>query len=540
MATSIPGAISPNFLTPDTSSDAATAGLVAPAVVGNMSVPDVPLPDATVTTPAQQFDKALAKGDSQSMLDVAKNTFGTPVSDAAVLAAKAIKSGDEKFAQVTQPITDAGGIGTPKGNIAVSKAMTLHKDDPLVGEALVQWLSGNGKYARDLLTGGKITSEVKPDMNGKLVQVYTNALGKVVRAHDINSEVDMPADEYQNRAVGRSTYENTIAYKTAAQSAEFNQKEFQEGLKNTQNIGVTTQVIADLSSRLQAELEPLKNLDIDPKQQANLNKWLTSNLSQGNTTNQSKTIMDQIIAGGSANIGKSLTESEKIGLGLPVKGTFTWGKDGVAGTTADQGRTYNQLRSGTTTGSSGEELNKSFANDRASFAAYLKSSGLSAENQLHYLNAMDLSKQIGATQADMVANYKRPSFLPLPNASTSDEPYALTQAKAVQNIAGADLMKAYQKYVNEYQTAHPTYTINPGELEAGFARTSEYKRIIKDAKDASNAFITAPRTFKTVPADVAEPVAPPAAPAKASKNAPAGSNVPPVKKSSGFKDLSKF
>lgn len=539
MATSIPGAISPNVSMQDNSSDSATAGLVAPAVLGNMSVPDVPLPDATVTTPAQQFDKALAKGDSQSMLDVAKNTFGTPVSDAAVLASKAIKSGDEKLAQVTQPITDAGGIGTPKGNIAVSKAMTLHKDDPLVGEALVQWLSGNGKYARDLLTGGKIVSEVKPDINGQMIQVYTNALGKVVRAHAINSETDMSADEYQNRAVGRSTYENTIGYKVAAQTADINNKKFLDSIENTNNVAATSQVVADLSSRLQSELEPLKNLDIDPKQQANLNKWLTSNLSQGNTTSQSKTMMDQVIAGGSSNIGKSLSDSEKISLGLPVKGTFTWGKDGVVGATADQGRTYNQLRSGTATGSSGEELNKSFANDRASFAAYLKSSGLSPENQLHYLNAMDLSKQIGATQADMVTNYKRPSFLPLPNASTSDEPYALTQAKAVQNIAGADLMKAYQKYVNEAKSANPTYPPNPGELEAGFSRSPEYKKIIDDAKKASNDIITAPRTFKEAPSDVTAPVAPPAAPAKNSKNAPAGSNAPPVAKSTK-KPLSSF
>jgi hypothetical protein len=538
MATSIFGAVPPGIQTQDNSTDASMAGVTAPAVVGNFSVPDVPLPDATITTPAQQFDKALAKGDSKSMLDVAKNTFGTPVSDAAVLAANAIKSGDEKFTQVTQPITDAGGIGTPKGNIAVSKAMTLHKDDPLVGEALVQWLSGNGKYARDLLTGGKITSEVKPDINGKLVQVYTNALGKVVRAHDVNSDVDMSADDYQNRAVGRSTWENTLAYKTAAQSAEFNQKTFQEGLLNSNNVAAATQVVADLSSRLQAELEPLKNLDIDPKQQANLNKWLTSNISQGNVTSQSNTNIDQIIAGGASKVGQALTDKEKTGLKIPVIDAVSWSKDGIVGTTADQSKTFNQLKSGTKTASSNEELNKSFANDRASFAAYLKSSGLKPEDQLHYLNAMDLSKQIGATQADMVTNYKRPSFLPLPNASTSDEPYALTQAKAVQNIAGADLMAAYQKYVNEARTANPTYAPNPGELEAGFARSPEYQRIIKNAKDASNAIITAPRTFKPAPSDVIEPAAPPASAAKKSTTSPPGS-APPVAKSTK-KPLSSF
>ena len=467
-----------------------------PPVVPDLSPKDLPDPVATITSPSKQYDDALSTGSPQAMVEIAKANFGTPVGTAALSAAETLHAGNQKFEAMKEPIEKAGGPNTPEGHLAISKSMKLAKDEPMMGEALVQWLSGNGKYARDILTGGKITSEVKPDINGKLVQVYTNALGKVVRAHDINSDVDMSADDYQKRSVGRQTYENTIDYLSNKQNAEANIKAFKEGELKNNNVTAGTQVIADLSGRLMDSLEKIKNLEIDPQEELKISRFVNSSLSNANSSNTSKTILDQATANAATKQGQSLTDKEKIGLKLPVGESFTWGKEGVVGSTQDKSKSWTQLRSGTGTESSNAELNTSYNQDRASLVNYLKKSGLKPEEQLHFTNAMDLAKQIGTAQAEMIGTHGKPAFLPLPNASTSEDPYALMQAKAIQNIAGAGLMQAYQQYVKEYKTSNPTYAINPGELEAGFSRSPEYQKIIKDAKEVSNSVISAPRKFK--------------------------------------------
>lgn len=451
--------------------------------------------------PSVQFDQAANSKDPNAMLDVAKNNPYHPVAIAATNAADLLRKGDKAFNDFIKPIEDAGGLDTLQGKQEVASAWDKKNvNGASAKDILFHWITGNGAYARDLATGGKVISSIKPDAQGNLVRIDTNALGRQSYVDQVTGEPLTP-EQANQRGVGRyTTYENSLKYKSDIENQKVNQADFLQGEKQKNGILGHTGLVNTLSESLFKDLDTLKQFDLDPKTRALVSKSLSQNLSSGRTTSDSLTKFDQEAATSNQSDGENVTEQQRISWGLPA-GIYSWQNGKIVSQDKKISTTLSALRNNQTTGSTGTSNEAQSATDRASIINSLRQSKFSNTPEGKVLQdtlikALDTSKQIRDEQTAMVANYGKPAFLPLPNAGIEGDPFTLLQGKAVQNMTAAKIASAYNDYFNQWKTAHPDVYPKQQEIQAGFANSEQYKSLMKAGMDATHDIISTPIPMK--------------------------------------------
>ena len=450
--------------------------------------------------PAQQFDIAIASQNPKGMHDVAKNNPYHPVAVAATNAADLLVKGDKAFNEFIKPIEDAGGLNTPQGKQEIVSAWDKKNvNGASAKDILLHWITGNGEYARDLATGGKVISTVKPDAQGNLVRIDTNALGRQTYL-DQQTNVPLTIDQVKERGVNLlASYENSLKYKSDVENQKTNQADFLAGEKQKNGILGHTSLVKSLSESLFKDLDAIKQFDLDPKTRALVSKTISQNMSNGRTTSDNVTRFDQAVASSSKTDGSSLTEQERLALGAPIGAQ--WQNGNVKDTKTGVVLSLSSLRNNQTSGSTGTSNEAQSATDRTSIINSLRQSKFANTPEGKILQdtlirALDTSKQIRDEQTTMVSNYGKPAFLPLPNAGMEGDPFTLLQGKAIQNMTAANIASAYNDYFNQWKTAHPDVYPKQQEIQAGFVNSDQYKRLLQAGMDATHGIINTPTSMK--------------------------------------------
>ena len=86
---------------------------VAPVVPG-VEVAAVPQKPDPIQA---QYELAVQARDPVAMMDIARKTLGSPISQAAVEAASTMERNGQQYDSIVKPIQDAGGINTPEGRL---------------------------------------------------------------------------------------------------------------------------------------------------------------------------------------------------------------------------------------------------------------------------------------------------------------------------------------------------------------------------------------------------------------------------------------
>lgn len=455
--------------------------------------------------PSTQFDQALSTSNPTAMRDVAKNNPYHPVAVAATNAADVLMKGDKAFNDFIKPIQDAGGPNTLKGKQEIVSAWDKQNvNGASAKDILLHWITGNGAYARDLATGGKVISSVKTDAEGNLVRIDTNALGRQTY-FDQQSNQPLTPDQVKQRGIGRyTTYENSLQYLKDKKNQETNQKDFLESEKQKNGILGHTALVGTLSEALFSDLEKIKQFDLDPKTRALVSKTLSQNLSSGRTASDSIAKFDQDIASSSQSNGSSVTEQQRIAAGIPA-GVYTWQDGNIKGQDNKTSYSLSKLRNNQITGSTGTSNEQQSATDRASIINSIRQSkfantpeGKMLQDTL--IRALDTSKQIRDEQTTMVSTYGKPSFLPLPNAGIEGDPFTMLQGKAVQNMTAAKISSAYNDFFNQWKNANPDIYPSQQQIQADFvAKNPEYKRLMDAGMKATHDIINTPIPMNKVP-----------------------------------------
>lgn len=448
------------------------------------------------TTPAEQFDQASATKDPVALLDVAKNNFNTPVGQAAFgLADHLYKTGKE-FDNLVAPIAKAGGPNTPDGRLAAIKVFESSKTDPTIGEVLMHYVTGNGAYARDLVTGGKVSAEIRPDKNGQLVKVWSNAFGPM-RARVMGSNTDLSEQEFQDRGVGRQKYEDTLNYLSQKQISEDNNKEWQAKIKRDSQAEQAYSTIVPLAERTDQDLEWLKNLDIDPKRRAELIKTINYSISNASRAGVSDTAFSQMQSDAQNKIDKAVDDKTRMELNLV--GAWKYSKEGVVNEKTGETRSWSQLKNLQSTANRSNENESRLTSDRDSMVKYLRTAQLSKdpkENKIlqdRVLRMYDSTKELSRSLLEIHGKGKGPKFLYTPNVSEADDPYAITRGKLTQLVTNGKLLQAQTDYASKvYNAARESGEImpNPYEIEKGFTRSESAKSLIKQGMDRTEQIIS--------------------------------------------------
>lgn len=481
-------------------------------------------------TPSQQFDMALETGDPKQMINVAQQNPNTPVAVAAVKVADLFHTGNQTVSAMMQPINDAGGIGTPKGNIAAANEAKKYfgQEKPQIWNAFIYALTGNDKMAQAAITGGDIVYKTVPDKSGKLVQVGINQLGKIIDAEDVDTGRKISRQDFENRSIGRQTYENTLDYLTQKDQAINNNTEWQAKIKRDSIAEQTYRgVIAPLAKRTFDDLEFVKGLDISPEEKSKVFKFVNNSYSAASRSGEESSFLNQKQANAEANAGKDLSEAERIKAGLPA-GLYQWSKDGVINKNSKESFSFGRLLQNTNSNSKSNEIENSHTQDRASLDKYLRTANLTKEQQDRVLRIFDAGKEIGQSILKLQADGNMPKFLYTPNTSDAEDPFSIIQGKTIQLLTNAQLLRLNAEYSNAARTAAAQkggVPPNPFDIESGFSRSKDFRDVINEGMAMTNQIIS--RDVQTRgqkqlgPARTSGPVAPPATNA-ATVNAGAG------------------
>ena len=454
-------------------------------------------PVAADPTPSQQFDEAVDNRNPQKALEVAARNVGTPVAVAAVKAADLMLKGEAAFKSMVEPVEKAGGLGTPDGNIAAAKQAQKYFSQPEsnMRDAFVYWLTGNGKMAQAMITGGDISKSIVTDNDGKLIKVTQNQLGDIVDAEDMMGR-KLTREEYDKRYVGRQKWENTLAFK----NQEEQQKENIKSLKESQAVNNAYASIApELESKygqIYDDIAYIRGMGkgLGAKEYANVLKFASSSLGTADSSSRGQSTLDQANQNRSANVGKTLTSQQTLdlGLGSDNKAGWKWTNKGIESVDGKQSISFDELKQKQSTENKSNELTQNFQQVRADLIASKKFQQLDQGDQNRLLNVLESSYQVSQKQMELRNKYGTPTFMVLPSAVNIEDQYGLGQAKAIQGIFNAKALQLYSAYEKKALAESGGIAPNPKELERGFTNTPEYKNLLKEAKLSTDKVMEEP------------------------------------------------
>jgi hypothetical protein len=490
-------------------------------------------------TPSQEFDLAVDSRSPQKAMQVAAANVGTPVAVAAVKAADLMLKGEQAFKDMIGPIEKAGGLGTPKGNIAAAeKGKELFKqDDANFRDAFVHYLTGNSEMARSMLTGGTTKAEIVTDIDGKMIKVTKNQLGTIVDAEDQLGN-KLTREEYDKRYVGRQKWEDTLTFKSQEQQQTANVKSLKESQLVNNAYASAAPEFETKYAQIYDDLGYLRSMrkGLGAQEYADVLKFASKSLGTADSVSKGTVAFDQFTKNREANIGKELTEKDVASLGLDAKATWKYSKEGVVNEKSGQSISTSELKNKQSSENKNNELTQNFQQARKDLIASKKFQQLEAGDQTRLLRVLENSYQVGQKQNQLSASYATPTFMIMPSSVEIEDQYGLGQAKAIQGIFNAKALQLYSAYEKKMLAASGGIAPDPKELERGFTNTKEYKTLIREAKLASDKVMDEPvisgsvdvkaggREFK----ESREPKAPPAS---KPSTGPSGAKAPPAEES---------
>ena len=468
-----------------------------------------------------QFDQARTNRDPVQAYDLSIKAAGTPIGEAAAHTANLYAKGAEDFKKINDPIEKAGGLGTPKGNLAAVSVFNSTRDNPKYGTALIAILLGQKEAAYRALTGGKEFNKVILDQAGNPFKLHTNEAGDLIDVQDFSTGKMITPQQFSKLGLSKyPSYENTLAYKGKAVQAEQNSKAWGQSQDTNNNW-------AAFGQALQLPIERIKTLGdqpwfkgLKPEQQSQILQFSSNAISSASTAGKNQSDLGQVQQTANANEGKAVDKS----LAANLQGAGWIWKGGMA-VNEKMGKSVSvaELVQKQNSTSSSNELSNNYKQTQENLAQYLLTSGLDDAQQGQVLDFLGTTHQVGQELLRMTREHGVPSYLYLPGQLSSVDPKRRLMAQAEQLGTIGDLTKNYSAYAKGVLSAGDPGDIlpSPGAAENGFSNTPYYQQTINNAKRKMNDIVMAPAEFSAAPTNKGIP-APKVTSAPTNKGKPVG------------------
>ena len=507
---------------PPSSPAAVPAAPATPAVVAQ-EVPAVTVPEI------KREDAAIANRDVGGLVQIAKDTIGTPASDVAMRAAKTIEENSLKLTNLAAPIDKKGGVATPDGRLAFAEQFKTIADKPQWGNALIAYVMGEKKAAYLQVTGGAVSTKITYDNAGNQIEEQVNELGEPVSYTDRKTGKPLTKEEYANRVGGISAWDNTLKGQTEKEMRKQSQEALSKDEESANNWYQLTQNHKQFHSENYDTLNKLKS-DIPAPLYNKIIGSVSQSLGQANASSNGKSVLNSLQD--AASKGESVKVDQRISAatGVPVGVVLRF--KGENGRSEDNSYSVNlnKLKQQTDTENVTKEATQNASQTMASIAEAERLGQLDPVAAQRLRRVIENSQNMGREVAVATEKYGKPSFISLPTSASFVDKQAQVMAQSLQGMQNADQMDQYIQYRRNAMEGHrQTNTVPmPGEIGANYMKqgtptairdfySSEINKVMNQEYEAKRSKTPAPTGQQQANGGVA----PAKAPAAAKDNSPA-------------------
>jgi hypothetical protein len=425
---------------------------------------------------ADKYELAVQSRDPMAMMQVAQASFGTPIADVAIDAAKNMYKSNQVFDDLVKPIEKAGGVQTPEGRLKMADTWKTVKDSPKWGTALVEHLLGNPN-ARLQVTGGTVSTKITYADNGDQLEEYVNELGQREKVINVSTQRELSPEEYSKAGGGRTSLENTLARKAEIANQASNLVEFNRNQKATGAWAAASPELNSLYEQKQEMLRQLKGSGLNNKQLEELSSFTTRNFGAQQSMQKGFSDLDQFVRSRGTNVEETVKKSaqaaaSKLGLRIGADGSVTNEK----GEKVDSNALL-QLQKNFSENNSAEQ---NFTQTQEQLAKNLVYKNLGLKEKQIFDSILETDRRIENKASKLSSEYGQPSFLIAPSAMGVADQFARAEVQAIQGRFNSAAVQEYEAWKSDQLKNYPAGQVpSPNELERAFTRTARYK----DLKD---------------------------------------------------------
>ena len=448
---------------------------VAPVDVNSPApVPTVDLTQSQVPDIHTRYEIAAESGDPESMYSLASHLKGTPMENALTRNADKMKNYLTSFEKDIEPIKKAGGTATPEGRIAAGKAWETIADKPEKMRAFVEMLMGNPNW-RKFVTGGTPTTEIIYDKNNgdQLFRTF-NELGQTMSVTDVSGKQLSPKEIQERGGLVRSL-DHSIGYQMEKERAQFDVKAFNASEAATNDYVAKSPEMKRLYLEMNQRLLNLRGSGLSDAQRDMIGTFTSRSSGFSKSMSDGFNVLRQYTDNKNISLSSSEQKTlsatmDKLGLKFGGDGSIT-DKNGKTVTKTDLDQLQKQF-------SNSANFEKNFNQSKEDFLNNEVFKNLGGAEKKSLSRILDLQGQLEKTQLELGSKHGSLPFLINPQSFQIGDQFDRGIASALIGEFNADATEMFSKWRKEKLAQYPKGKIpRPGELEAAFSRTPEFRAL---------------------------------------------------------------
>jgi len=478
---------------PSAARDAAAAPAVVASPVASVSPQPTTIKDTAIAEANARLQTASKPEDYIGIANLVK--FDPDLTKAAMLRYQNSEKGQELAKQTLDKVTAAGGMATPKGRLAYANLWQNADNAPQYGQAFVQYALGNVNAAKKLLSGGAINEKTQINTdNGDLIKYGVDQNGDYHWARNETTGQQLSPDDF-SKVVGKlGTLDQSKKYIVEKENASAWAKQANEDYKTAGTVAAAAPSMQTGYEQLKQMGDDLKNSGLPPEALALVFKYTNNTLGLSQSRRQALERLKQDMSSGNTRENDDVSAAIAAALNIPGA---KFGADGKTVSANGKSYTIQALENNTSTSGVNSDIEKSFTQSQEDFAKYALASGLAQKDptgqlQFKFTQALALAKSLAQKEATLPS---MPFAIPTVGFGVTDE-FKRARIQAEQGIFTQQANAAYGEYVKDIADKSAAGSPpRPGDLQAGFAASPQYKNLLKEYKQKADAIVREPREF---------------------------------------------
>lgn len=449
-----------------------------------------PVQADTATDLHSMYEDAVNSGNPASMYSLTARVKGTPYEAPVRRSAEIMQKNVSELESDVKPVLEAGGPGTPKGNLAAAQVYESIADKPQKMRAFVEMLLGNPKW-RTFVTGGTPTTTVGFDRNGKQLEKTVDELGRIISVVDAETGKPLNRQEVADRGGFLSSLDNALGFQQQKELSKINALAFGKATEAINEAAAKAPELRNQYQEMRMNLQKLHQSDLTPEQRSAIGLFTQRTMGYSQSVSDGMNALTQKLD----NKNVRLNEGQQKSLGS-VLNVLGWKVSGDGSITKENGEavTKSDLSQAQNTLNNSKEFARNYTQSKDDFLRSEVFKNLSPRAREMLGRTLDLQGSIERSLLESTSKNGTLPFLINPKSYQIGDEFTRGEASALIgefNQDAAEMFAAWRdKQLANYKAKGQLP--NAGELERAFAQTQEYKNLRRTYAERNKEILTRP------------------------------------------------
>lgn len=459
--------------------------------------PDTPVGGAVAPVQADAasdlhslYEDAVNSGNPASMYSLTARVKGTPYEAPVRRSAEIMEKNVSELEADVKPVLEAGGPGTPKGNLAAAQVYESIADKPQKTRAFVELLLGNPKW-RTFVTGGTPTTTVGFDRNGKQLEKTVDELGRTISVVDAETGKPLNRQEVADRGGFLSSLDNALGFQQQKELSRINALAFGKATEAVNEAAAKAPELRNLYQEMRSNLEKLHQADLTPEQRKAIGVFTSRTMGYSQSVSDGMNALTQKLD--NKNVRLSEGQQKSLGSVLNVLG---WKVSGDGSLTKENGEavTKSDLNQAQNTLSNSKEFARNYTQSKEDFLRNEVFKDLSPRAREMLGRTLDLQGNIERSLLETTSKNGTLPFLINPKSYQIGDEFTRGEASALIGEFNQDAAEMFAAWRDKQLASYKSKGLLPsaGELERAFAQTTEYKSLRRSYADRNKEILSRP------------------------------------------------